>query len=241
VYLEPVELPPCPNILGNVSRVPPEIRFRIKIPLVLLHHMSTLLKEKDLPHFPILDLDFKLTWEEVEISNLQWILVKVWSLGDRNSGISLEEFQNLSIEPPSNLEIHHSNTQITDFTSFSKTSSCAFLNGKVSPWVDSGIKLRIMNNDLNTFEDYVYILLHYDKTEFLKDERNKVYKGDIDKFMKEKVLLYLITDGDKVVDEEYLCSKYPNIQCITRGQYASRFSQLFETLRALKSDLVQTK
>jgi len=78
---------------------------------------------------------------------------------------------------------------------------------------------------------------HSNKTENLKMEWNKVYKGDLEKFMKERVLFYLITDGDNIQDDEDLCKKYPNIRCITKGQYAAQFSQLFETLKSLKSDL----
>jgi hypothetical protein len=171
------------------------------------------------------------------------MLVKVWGFGYQQSAITFKEFKNLSIVPPSSLEIRHSGTQIQDFTSFSKIPSCAFSNGKGSPWADSGIKLKIENSELNTFEDYIYILIqskrkeHSNKTENLKLEWNKVYKVELDKFMKERVLFYLITDGDNILDDEKLSETYPNVQCITRGQYAQKFSQLFEILKSLKSDL----
>jgi hypothetical protein len=171
------------------------------------------------------------------------MLVKVWGFGYQKSVFNLKEFKDLPILPLSKLEIYHSGTQIQDFPSFCNLPSCAFLNGKGSPWADSGIKLRILNSQLNTFEDYVYVLIqskrkeHSNKTENLKSEWNKVYKGKLDQFMREKVLFYLITDGDKILDEEVLCKQYPNIRCITRGQYATRFSELFETLKLLKSDL----
>jgi hypothetical protein len=228
---------------GYVYLEPYQNGFLIKVPLIVLYHMSTLLKAKNLPHFPIFDLNYKLSWEDNEISDLQWMLVKVWGLGYQKSVFGMKAFVNVPILPLFNLEIYHSITQIQDFSSFSKTSACAFLNGKGSPWADSGLKLKIENSQLNTFEDYVYILIqskrkeHSNKTENLKSEWTKVYTKELDKFMKEKVLFYLITDGDQILDKEDLCKKYPNIQCITKGQYATHFSQLFETLKSLKSDL----
>jgi hypothetical protein len=128
------------------------------MPLVVLYHISTLLKEKGLPYFPIFELDFKLSWEDNEISDLQLVLVKFWGYGYQKRVFRLKAFQDLPILPLSNLEIYHSGTQIQDFPSFCNLPSCAFLNGKGSPWADSGIKLRSLNSQLNTFEDYFYIL-----------------------------------------------------------------------------------
>jgi uncharacterized protein YjhX (UPF0386 family) len=57
---------------------------------------------------------------------------------------------------------------------------------------------------------------------------------DQDQFMREKVIFFLITDGDRILDEKDLCKEYPNIQCITRDNYHKHFGQIFETLKSLK-------
>jgi hypothetical protein len=45
----------------------------------------------------------------------------------------------------------------------------------------------------------------------------------------------MLSDGDEIVDEDGLCEEY-NIQCVTKDQYATQFSELFATLKSLKSD-----
>ena len=229
---------------GYVYLEPSNDKFEIKIPLPVLYHISKLLKEKNLPYFPILNLDYKLSWEENEFSDLQLILIKIWNSHYQVSIDLADVFEldndEILVEQFKNLYIHRSNSQITSFEGFYHLQEQAFVNGKGAPWGDSGIKLKMMNSNTHSFKDYFYIIIQSKRKETsknkdeLEEEWQKIYSKELDDFIKSNVLFIMISDGEEITDMESRAEEYKCI-LITKDQYSDYFSDLFLTLKELKS------
>jgi len=228
---------------GYIYLEPQGKEFEIKIPLPVLYHISELLKEKKLPHLPILNLDYTLTWEENEISDLQLMVIKIWNLGDKKTQIDLSKAFGLKgeklVEPLKNWNIYCPHHMIKSFQQFYDAPSPTFLNGKGSPWGDSGLKLNLVGKNSGTLEDFFYIIIQSkrkessNKKEELKTEWKKIYEKNLDEFMMANVLFVMISDGDEITDKDDLCNSY-NCLLISKKDYMEKFSTLFSTLKGLK-------
>eukprot|EP01080_Neovahlkampfia_damariscottae_P000811 gene811-9061_t len=166
-------------------------KYEVKIPLTNLYHLSTLIQNLT---FPILNLNETLSWEDNEMSDLCLILLKLFC-NTKVGAIKLDPLfgvENIKTKPLDDLQILKSKKQITSFEGFFDLNSNSFVNGKGSPWADSGIKLPLKSNP-QTFKDYFYILIqskrkeYTNKTESLTTEWRKIEIKD-KKFMKNNVL-----------------------------------------------------
>lgn len=223
--------------------------YQVRMTLIVMNHINNILLNYKKIYFPILYLNYKLTPEENELSDLNIILTKILRQDNDNGMVNLNfllKKLNLYVETSSiNPLVHYSTTRIQDFQKFYEMKTTSFINGKGSSWGDSGIKLKIYGANSNTIDDYFFIIIQSKRKEKsnnqndISEEFQKIYKKEEENFFHKNVLFMMISDGN-IIDQNSVISEY-NCIGISRDDYPLFFSQTFSNLKILKSQDLKIK